>query len=41
MGYTIPEWRAILPEERAKEIAIERIQKKIEYVKNLKEMNKI
>lgn len=41
MRYTIPEWRSLSPQDRAKEIAIERINKKIEYVKNLKEMKKI
>lgn len=41
IGYTISEWKFLGAENRAKEIAVKRINRKIDYVKALKEMNKI
>jgi len=41
LGYTIEQWRGLTPEQRAEEIAIKRINQKMEYVKFLKGIGKI
>lgn len=41
LGYTFKEWRDLTHEERANEIAVKRIDQKVEYVKYLKSIGKI
>ena len=41
LGYTKHEWRTLAPIDKAEEIAVYRINRKMEYVKLLKEMDKI
>ena len=41
LRYTIKQWRQLSPQERAEEIAIRRINQKIEYVKFLKGAGKL
>lgn len=41
LSYTIKDWRKLSPQERADEIAIKRINQKMEYVKFLKGIGKI
>ena len=41
LGYTFTDWRNLTPEERASEIAIKRIDQKVEYVKYLKSIGKL
>jgi hypothetical protein len=41
LGYTTKEWEKLSPEQRALEIAVSRINRKIEYVKHLKGLGKI
>lgn len=41
LGYTIKEWRSLSDQERAEEIAVKRIDQKIEYVKFLKGLGKL
>ena len=41
LSYTIEQWRNLSYKERAKEIAIKRINQKIEYVKFLKGIGKL
>lgn len=33
-GYTIPEWRAMMPEDRSIEVALYRIENMMEYAKH-------
>lgn len=40
-GYTFEQWRALHPMERAIEVALERIENMIEYLKNKKESDMI
>lgn len=41
LGYNIQEWNKLSPQERAHEIAVNRINQKMEYVKYLKSAGKI
>lgn len=41
LNYTIKDWRNLSPQERANEIAIKRINQKMEYVKFLKGIGKL
>lgn len=41
LKYSIADWRKLSPAERAEEIAIKRINQKIEYAKFLKSIGKI
>ena len=41
LNYSIDQWRSLTREQRANEIAISRINQKIEYVKLLKSLGKI
>lgn len=41
IGYTINEWKSLTYAERALEIAIKRIESKVEYAQFLKSMGKI
>lgn len=41
LSYTIDDWRKLSPRQRAEEIAIKRINQKMEYVKFLKGIGKI